>query len=47
MEGMFHLIDGDCSSALGFPEFVLFIAVVSIIIPRTNLNSFLCALCVH
>jgi hypothetical protein len=28
MEGMFHLMDGDCSSELGFPEFVLFVAVV-------------------
>jgi len=26
MEGMFHLIDGDCSSTLGNPEFILFIA---------------------
>jgi hypothetical protein len=28
IEGMFHLMDGDCSSELGFPEFVLFVATV-------------------
>lgn len=28
MEGVFHLMDADCSSELGFPEFVLFVAVV-------------------
>ena len=46
MEGMFHLIDGDCSSALGFPEFILFIAVVFLLIPRTDLGllNALCAI---
>ena len=37
MEGMFHLMDGDCSSELGFPEFVLFIATVRAFVSYTCL----------
>ena len=43
MEGMFHLIDVDCNSVLGFPEFILFIAVVCILLRVISESSNLLA----